>query len=51
MGSELTSMMGVWPFKATLSFVLVMTTSRSRPLMLEGTGTVTSRSWIVCVQL
>lgn len=46
-----TSMIGVWPLIPTFSFDFVMTTSRSLPLMLAGTGTVMSTSWIVCVHL
>ena len=49
--TEHTSIIGGWPLTPILSLVLVMTTSRSRPLILLGTGTVTSTSLICCVHL
>lgn len=46
-----TSIIGVCPFTPTFSFVFEITTSKSLPLRLPGTGTVMSRSPIVCVHL
>lgn len=46
-----TSITGSWPFTPTLRYVFVISTTMSLARKFEGTDTVMSTSWIVCVHL